>query len=654
MLPDPAFEPEIQRFRAIEDGMTKQRTARGSRASHSFEQGLALHRQGRLGEADRIYNAILATDPHNVDALHLSGVLKSQQGQSVDALRLVAAALKAKPESPDALVSYGLILDVLKRHEEALESFDRALAHRADDAAIHYNRGNALKGLGRYEEALASYDRALAIAPDLAVAHHNRGSTYAALNRNDEALASFDRALALILERAGIDVEDGISLATRECSDRSFEKLNQALAADPNSADALNNRGKVLLRLKRYDEAIASFDWTLVLRPEQADAHCFRGGAFAESDRFVDAFSDFTQALRIRPDFADAHLKRGNALVAMNQIDEALRSFSAALTIEPDNPDAKFNEALVRLCLGDFRQGWRKYESRWERPEWAKDRPSYPRPMWRGEKDIAGKTILLVAEQGLGDTIQFARYAPLIAALGAKVLLGVRPSLTALLATVPGVSQVFVGGETLPEFDLYCPLLSLPLAFETELATIPSTVPYIRPLEDRVARWRERLPQNGRLRVGICWAGTGAHPNNRRRSIPIERFATILSAPGVDFVNLQKDVDEAAAKTLSEHGVNQLGQEFADFADTAAVVAMLDLVISVDTSVAHLAGAMAKAVALLVPFSPDFRWMLDRTDTPWYPTMRLFRQSAIDDWEGPLQRLHRELTGLARRAVISR
>ena len=269
--------------------------------------------------------------------------------------------------------------------------------------------------------------------------------------------------------------------------------------------------------------------------------------------------------------------------------------------------------------------------------------------MWRGEKNLQNKIILLVAEQGLGDTIQFARYAPMVAALGAKVLLGVRPSLTALMATVPGVSQVYGGGEVLPEFDLYCPLLSLPLAFETELATIPSQVPYIWPPEDRIAKWRERLPQNGRLRIGICWAGIAGHQNNRRRSIPIERFGTILSVPGIDFVNLQKEVSEAEAAILSEHGVNQFGQEFADFADTAAIVSMLDLVISVDTSVAHLAGAMAKAVALLVPFSPDFRWMLNRTDSPWYPTMRLFRQSAIGDWETPVNRLCAELEAVAAR-----
>ena len=627
--------------------MAKQRTARRSQSGRSFEQALALHRSGQLDDAELVYNTILAADPQHSDALHLYGFLKHQRGRSIDGLRLVAAALKARPGSVDALTSYGVILDALKRHEEALVSFDRALAQRGGDAVIHYNRGNALKGIGRYEEALASYDRALALAPDLGPAHHNRGTTYAMLNRNEEALASFDKALSLIFERVGIKIVDGISLAASKLGGEPPERLDKALAADANSAEVLNNRGRVLNRLRLYDEAIASFDRSLALRHDQSDALCHRGEALAAINRFDDALADFARALRIDPNCADAHLKRGNALYALNRTDEALRSFAAAVTIQPENPEANFNEALARLCLGDFRIGWRKYEFRWERAEFAKERPTYPRPMWRGEKEIAGKTILLVTEQGLGDAIQFARYAPLVAALGAKVWLGVRPSLTALMATVPGVSRVFGGGETLPEFDLYCPLLSLPLAFETAIETIPSRVPYIRPPEDRAAKWRGCLPQTGRLRIGICWAGTRGHPNDRNRSIPLDRFATILSVPDLDFVSLQKDVGPLEAAILSEHGVHQLGQQFTDFADTAAVVAMLDLVISVDTSVAHLAGAMAKAVALLVPFSPDFRWMLNRTDSPWYPTMRLFRQSAIGDWETPVNRLCAELEAVA-------
>jgi len=327
-------------------------------------------------------------------------------------------------------------------------------------------------------------------------------------------------------------------------------------------------------------------------------------------------------------------------------LEEALGCYTDVVARDPQHAVANFNEALARLALGDFRGGWPKYEYRWARPEYAPHRPNYPRPLWDGETDLRGKTILLCAEQGMGDSIQFIRYAPMLAALGAKVLFGVHRPLAALMTSVPGLSQIIPDGETLPHFDLYCSLLSLPLLFETELATIPSYGPYIRADAGRIARWRERVPQNGRLRVGICWAGTAAHHNDHRRSIPLESFAPLLSQSGIDFISLQKDVSEPQAAILERHRVARLGQDFGDFADTAAVVAMLDLVIAVDTSVAHLAGAVGKAVALLVPFAPDFRWLLERTDSPWYPTMRLFRQSAIGDWSGPLERLHRELGDL--------
>jgi ADP-heptose:LPS heptosyltransferase len=262
--------------------------------------------------------------------------------------------------------------------------------------------------------------------------------------------------------------------------------------------------------------------------------------------------------------------------------------------------------------------------------------------------------VLLLAEQGLGDTIQFVRYAPLIAALGAKVIVGVPASLKTLVSSVPGVSQVLSDGEPMPGFDLHCPMLSLPLAFETELATIPANIPYLRPVHERVAKWSARLPGDGRLRVGLCWAGNSKHQNDRNRSMSLDRLAAVLSVAGLDFVSVQKEVTEEDAALLRDRGVIPLGHEFADFSDTAAVVSMLDLVIAVDTSIAHLAGAMGKAVALLVPFSPDWRWLLDRTDSPWYPTMRIFRQSAIGDWDGVVERLRQELVDVARRPARPR
>jgi ADP-heptose:LPS heptosyltransferase len=242
----------------------------------------------------------------------------------------------------------------------------------------------------------------------------------------------------------------------------------------------------------------------------------------------------------------------------------------------------------------------------------------------------------------------------LVADLGAQVIVQVQAPLLRLIETMSGVSLVLAQGDPLPDFDFHCPLMSLPLAFGTELATVPAEIPYLRPYQERLDKWRPRLPDNGRLRIGLCWAGSKGHMNDRSRSIPLEHFAKLLSVPSLDFISVQKDVSDADAAMLREHGVAQLGQDFADFCDTAAVAAMLDLVITVDTSVAHLAGAMGKAVALLVAFSPDWRWMLNRTDSPWYPTVRLFRQNAIGDWNGALGRLRHELTDLACRPMRPR
>jgi len=634
--------------------MAKQATARVLQLAQAVEQALTLHRAGRLAEADQIYRDILATDPHHVAAMHLSGVLKHQQGQSGEALRLVGAALQAQPGSADVLTSYGAILIALSRYDEALARFDAVLALRPDDAGAHYNRGNALGGLGRHGEALASYDRALAAAPGLTEpgftdALYNRGNALAALDRNQEAAASFEAALIAEPDRTDTLTNYGTALLALERCDEALASFDKALARDPDNVVVLLNRGTALIKLKRPAEAQSNYDRVLAIDPASAAALDGRGRAFAALGRFAEALDSHDQALRVTPGFVAAHVGRGNALHNMKRMEEARASYAAALAINPQDADANFNAALNRLCLGDFRDGWKQYEYRWDRKEYRAHRPNFPRPQWRGEKDLQGKVVLLTAEQGLGDAIQFVRYAPWVAALGAKVILGVHRPLAALMASVPGVSQVIADGETLPPFDLYCPLLSLPLAFETELATIPANVPYIGPSPERIARWRDRLPPNDKLRIGICWAGNSTHLNDRNRSVPLERFATLLSGARVDFVNLQKEVGASDTAILSQHGVHQLGQEFVDFADTAAVIAMLDLVISVDTSVAHLAGAMAKAVAVLIPFSPDFRWMLDRTDSPWYPTMRLFRQSAVDDWGAPLERLCRELAALASR-----
>ena len=393
---------------------------------------------------------------------------------------------------------------------------------------------------------------------------------------------------------------------------------------------------------------MTTYEQALAIDPDNPVALTDRGVALSLLDRFEEAVASHEDALRIGPHIVGAHVNRGNAMLKLSRLQEALEAYTEALAREPVNAEANFNAAITRLCLGDYREGWKQYEHRWETKHFAGHRPNYPQPMWRGE-DIAGKRIVLNAEQGMGDVIQFARYAPLVASRGAEVILAVPRALKALMATVPRVSLVVANGDALPDFDLYCPLMSLPLVFGTELETVPADVPYMWPFADRLAAWRPRLPDSGRVRVGVCWAGNPDFGNDRHRSIALERFARLFSVPGIDFVSLQKDVSPAEAALLEHHGILQLGQQFADYADTAAVLAMLDLVVAVDTSVAHLAGAMGKATALLVAFSPDWRWLLDRTDSPWYPTMRIFRQRAIGDWDELIERLRRELAEVARR-----
>jgi tetratricopeptide (TPR) repeat protein len=497
------------------------------------------------------------------------------------------------------------------------------------------------------EDALARCDRAIAIAPVSGAAHFSRGCALVGLGRSEEALACFDRVIELALGRIGVGAGNDFRV--------SMQQLERAFAADRDVAGAFYNRGTILLSLKRYDEACANFSQALALHPGSTDALGNRGIALAELGRYEEALADYEKALRIAPNLPDLHVNRGHAFLALNRMDEALRCYGEALTLDPHHGDANFGAAVTRLVLGDFRAGWRQYEARWFKKRTPVPRPNYPQPVWRGEKEIAGKTILLCAEQGLGDAIQFVRYAPMLAALGAKVVVKVHPSLAAVMATVPGVWQVVAGDGALAHFDLHCPLLSLPLAFATELNTIPANIPYIRAYADRVIQWRGRIPDTGRLRIGICWAGIKSHVNDRNRSIPIACLTRVLSLADLDFVSVQKETSESEAAMLRDHAVVQLGRDFADFADTAAVVSLLDLVVTVDTSVAHLAGAMGKAVALLLPFSPDFRWLLDRTDSPWYPTMRLFRQTAIGDWSAPLERVRQELVEVvARRSAKPR
>lgn len=455
----------------------------------------------------------------------------------------------------------------------------------------------------------AACERALALNPADLAALNNLGNLLHARRRFPEAEATFRRALAL----------------------------------EPRLAELHNNLGNVLQAVRNHGAAVAAYRQAIALRENFPEAHNNLGNVLKAQNQLAAAADSYRRALALNPRYAEAHTNLGNTLLALGRAPAALAAYRRSQQLQPAKGDAYFYESLALLLGGDLAVGFALYEQRW-RSELKGARRSFAQPLWLGRTPLAGQTLLLHAEQGLGDTLQFVRYAALAAAAGARVILEVQPPLKPLLAGSPGVSAVVAAGEPLPPFDLHCPLLSLPHAFATTLSTIPAPVPYLAAPAGQTAHWRERLGPPTGPRIGLVWSGNRQHLNDRNRSVPLAVFqAAIASVPG-KFFSLQKeyrDADERAAATAL--GLVDLSAEITDLCDTAAIIGQLDLVISVDTAVAHLAGALGKPVWVLLPAAPDWRWLTGRTDSPWYPTLRLFRQEQPGDWSAPVQHVRAAL-----------
>jgi tetratricopeptide (TPR) repeat protein len=659
--------------------IAQQAFAEMDNSSQVFNRAIESHRKGNLAAAEDLYLELLKERPDHFDGLHMLGILRCQQRRFLDAVSLIGAALRANPAAPLAHLNYGLALDALNRHGEALASYDKALALQPNYVEALYHRGVALRNLKRPAESLASFDRALSVKPDYVDAHSDRGYALQDLKRPAEALASYDRALAVRPDHAKTLYNRGGALRDLQRPAEAVADYDKALAIRPDYAEALNNRGLALLDLHRPAEALASFDRALAIRPDYATALNNRGNTLQDLKRPAEALASYDKLLAIRPGHAEALYNRGIVLrdlqrpaealasfdkalsINQNHVDalnnrgivlrdldrplEALASYDRALSIDPDRAETHSNLSCLRLLLGDFDRGWKDFEWRWRVQDFAPWRREFAEPLWLGDEPLEGRTILLHAEQGLGDAIQFARYVPLVAARGAKVVLEVPQPLTALLSGIEGVSSVIGRGEKLPEFDCHCPLLSLPLAFKTRLETIPATIPYLFASEDRVIKWKERLPATGMRRIGIAWAGNGNFKGDQTRSIGLTRFLPLLSVAGIELVGLQKDLRDGDGDILRSHSrVVHLGDAMEDFSDTVAVMSSLDLVISSDTSVAHLAGALGKPVWVLLQYAADWRWLLGRSDSPWYPTARLFRQPGIGDWDSVIRHVEDALS----------
>ncbi len=532
-----------------------------------------------------------------------------RQGKLDQAEKICTRLLRVEPRLFDALHILGLVKLYGGKPGAALGHLEAALKVDPASTQAMSNLALVLAALNRDAEALASLDRALALAPEDIEALNNRGNVLLKLNRAEEALAAFDRVLALA----------------------------------PRFLGARANRGNALAQLKRFEEALAQYDAVLAAQPSHAETHFNRGTALAGLTRHAEAISAFDRALALRPDFAKALLNRGMAKHALNRHQEAIADFDQVIARDKSAADAHHNKALALLTLGDYRRGFEEYEWRWRRTGMPPLR-RLGKPLWLGEYPLARKTILIHAEQGLGDTIQFARYTLLLARMGGSVVLEVQPELKGLLARIEGVSAVIARGEPLPAFDVHCPVGSLPRALRTDVSTIPADIPYLTASEERVAKWRARLEGLPAPRIALAWSGSPGHVNDRNRSIALARLAPLFADERMSFIGIQRDLRGEDAQALARlPRLTDVGGELADFDDTAAVVALADLVVSVDTSVVHLAGALGRPTWVLVPFCPDWRWMLERERSPWYPTARLFRQRTPGDWDGVIARVRDEL-----------
>lgn len=640
-----------------------------------FQQGFALHKQGDLTQAQAIYEKVLQQKNDHADALHFLGLLKfqaqdyseaihllknacqinannpvvhyncavvlNQAQQSEEAIHYLDLAIQLQPSHPQAHFVRANILLALQRWQEALQSFDCAVAVKPDHAQAFCNRGIALKALGQTQEALASYEKALAIIPDYKDAQFNRANALSDLSRFEEALLSYQKVLAIQPDDVFALINQGNVLQDLMRWHEALQSYDLAIQIQPDQADAYANRGIVLQKLNRFDDALSDFNKTIAIRQNHADDFYNRASLFKALNQLEAAIADDEQAIQLNPRHAPAYANRGNALRDLCQIQAAIESYDKALAINPELAEAQWNKGLALLLNGQFEAGWPLYEWRWKNKNVGLTQREFKQPLWHGQ-NISGQTILLHAEQGLGDTIQFCRYVKRVSDSGARVLLEVHKPLMSLLQQLPGVDQLIERGQALPEFDVHCPLLTLPKIFNTQTHTIPLPNAYLSSDAEKTKQWAQRLGYSKKPRIGIVWSGSLHHDNDKNRSLSLHKLLQYLPT-NYAYVSLQKELRPGDHDAIKSNAIPHFGDELKDFSDTAALCDLMDLVISVDTSVAHLSAALGRKTWVLLPFAPDWRWLLNTQQSPWYSSVKLYRQNADKNWDSPLMQIAADL-----------
>lgn len=619
-----------------------------------FVRAFAAHRDGRLEDAERDYRATLAADPVHVDALHMLGVLRHQKGQHAEAADLVRRAVDLRPDDAALQLNLGNALKAMGELDNAIERFRNALTLAPTFALAHYNLGNAYAAIGRHEDAMYAFGHAVRLQPGDASSHNNLGNALHALGRHAEAAETFRRALKIRPGHAGAHNNLGMALNALGDSAGAVEHFQKALRVQPRFVAAHFNLANTLEATGYHAHAVSGYETALALQPQFTPALFGLGNALAALGRHDEAIAAYERAIGLDPKFSLAWLALGTAQHALGRHAAALRAFDEALRTRPDLAAAHLNRALTWLTLGDFRRGLPEYE--WRLDPGARDEgfgalglparasapvPTCPQgvPRWRGEP-LGERTLLIHAEQGFGDTLQFIRFVPSVLALaqtGTRIVLEVQAPLVPLIAPAAQTARItlIAQGAPRPQADLQCPLLSLPLVLGTSFDALPAPMPYLAAPAPYRRKWRGSLGGQARRKIGLAWSGR-IH-RHETRSMPLAALEPLFALDGIDWIVLQPDLTEAEHAALDSHprarSIHRPGHKLADFADTAAVIERLDAVVSIDTSIAHLAGALDAKLWLMLPFAADWRWFTNTDSSPWYPRARLVRQPRPGAWD---------------------
>jgi len=662
-----------------------------SLSSIAVSQGDSQLAAGQLAEAEQSYRQAISAYPENAKALYKLGFTLKELGRTNEAIQVLTKAAICDPSvadiwfisseclrATDALqcpqcithlqrclridptfeAAYSSLVGLFlsqQRFDEAAAVLSAAIGHFPDSLEFNFLLGNIRFEQRHFAEAIVRFKAVVVIQPENDHAYGNLAQALEKFGNLHDAAKTIRHACTLNPDAAEWPMNEGFIAQSDERFDDAIASLQRAIALRPNYPEAHANLGSVYQKKRQFNLAESSYREALRINPASAELHFNLGSVLFDQLQYDAAIEAYRTALKLNPSHDRALLNLASAYVTLRQFPDALANIDTVIANRPDHADAHWNKAVLLLLLGDFQNGWREYEYRWKTTT-IQEQWQFTRPQWSGREDIQGKTIFLYAEQGIGDTIQFVRFVDAVKQKGANIVLQVQPPLLRLLGSLKSIDRILslndVPGDL--SFDYQCPIMSLPFALGTQLQTVPAKVPYIEAPKDRIAHWREKLPSSSTPRVGFVWAGNPTHKNDHNRSMSLQTLTPLLGIAGPNFFSLQKEVPKADRDLFDTlHSLRDLSPNLTDFAETAAIISHLDLVITVDTSVAHMAGALGIPVWIMLPENPDYRWLLDRSDSPWYPSARLFRQSAAGNWGKVIEAIGANLRDFPARGLQS-